>query len=78
VTILTERGYLVLVKSFTDDLAWQVPSGAHQSIQQQHLHVDNLFRVVDLLLVATNLCADFSKVAHGGLLFALCICHAAT
>ena len=24
VTLLTERGYLVLVKSFTDDLAWQV------------------------------------------------------
>lgn len=23
-TVLTERGYLVLVKSFTDDLAWQV------------------------------------------------------
>lgn len=22
--ILTERGYLILVKSFTDDLAWQV------------------------------------------------------
>ena len=24
VTLLTERGYLMLVKSFTDDLAWQV------------------------------------------------------
>ena len=37
VTLLTERGYLVLVKSFTDDLAWQV---------QEQL-VDGYFRAKD-------------------------------
>ncbi len=35
IILLTERGYLLLVKSFTDDLAWQV----------QEALVDNYFRV---------------------------------
>lgn len=36
VTLLTERGYLVLVKSFTDDLAWKtLISCLHASLQDQ-------------------------------------------
>jgi len=56
ITLITESGYLMLVKSFTDDLAWEVQRQLVNSYfkykeesQESSLSVENAFRLAELI-----------------------------
>ena len=56
VTLITESGYLMLVKSFTDDLAWKVQRqlvqfyfNVREFAQKQLLSIEDAFKVAELI-----------------------------
>lgn len=67
-TVLTERGYLMLVKSFTDDLAWQVQDALVESYFVKAEQVTSRSRPVRLDVsrehrLALNLNLKMAKMA---------------
>lgn len=64
VTLLTESGYLMLVKSFTDDLAWEVQRKLVNSYFRQAAAPAPQFAIPQTMAEALRLAADLSETVE--------------